>query len=183
MPSRETDVDLPDLSGVQRIASTSLTALTAISPASMIGSGVAATHAVSGTANAVAGTANAVAGTATTTLEAVKKPLDAAAAGTKMSTLSKVATVVGKSLAGVVIVTSTIQGVRLVEAGGPEALIDTKQGRSAVLGASGGALALTPMPATQLAGALVLAAAAANEFGAFDKLNKPNPATAPKPPG
>ena len=151
---------LPDMSGVQRVASTSLAALTAINPPALIAPVVA---------NGAA---------AQSTLEAVKKPLEAAARGTQASGLQTAVKWIGKSLAGVVVVTSTVQGARVVNAGGPRALFDTKQGRAAVRGAAGGAMALTPVPGVQLAGAVVLAGAAANEFGAFDRFNA-SPAPAP----
>jgi hypothetical protein len=162
MQRRQSDVEigvpsitahLPDLSGVQKVASTSLTALTAVSPSTMIAPMVSNATAVH------------------SSLEAVKKPLEAAAGGTRMSGLQRAVSVLGKSLAGVVVVTSALQGARIVSGGGPAALLETKQGRAAVLGATGGALALTPVPPLQLAGAVVLAGAAANEFGAFDRFD------------
>jgi hypothetical protein len=107
----------------------------------------------------------------------VDDPLKAAAtaAGARVSSMQRVAGFLGKALPTATVVLNTLNGARIVDEHGPGGLLHTKQGRGAVLGATGGGLMLVPMPATQLGAAGLLAAAAANEIGALHRLDRPLP--------
>lgn len=105
-------------------------------------------------------------------LALVEKPVKAAAAGVQRSTaLLKFAAGLSKVLPVVTITASTLNGARIVDKSGNDALLRTKEGRGAVLGAVGGALLLVPTPVTQVAAAGVLATLAANEFGAMRRFD------------
>lgn len=103
----------------------------------------------------------------------VEKPVTtAAAAGIKQAGfLAGVSRFLSKALPITAVTASTLSGATLVNQQGWHALYDTKRGRAAVFGAVGGGLALIPTPATKIAGAGALGLLAANEFGAFDRLN------------
>ena len=105
-------------------------------------------------------------------LSFVEKPAKAIAAGIPRSTLlTRTAGFLSKALPVVTIGASALAGARIIDESGPEALLRTKDGRGAVLGAIGGALMLVPHPATQLAAAGVLGTMAANQFGGLDRLD------------
>jgi hypothetical protein len=106
-------------------------------------------------------------------LSYVEKPAKAmATAIPKSSMLMRTAGFLSKALPVVTIGASTFSGARIVNDQGAQALVTTKEGRGAVLGAVGGALLLVPHPATQLAAAGVLGAVAVNQFGGMDRLDK-----------
>lgn len=108
-------------------------------------------------------------------LNVVDEPIRAAAAGTGLSTMQRVAGFFTKALPTATVVINTLNGARIVDRGGTTALIRTREGRGAVLGAAGGGLMLVPTPPTQLGAAGLLALAAANEFGALKRLDRPIP--------
>lgn len=101
----------------------------------------------------------------------VEKPARAMAQAVPLSGVQKVAKFLGKALPIVVIGASAVAGASVVEDRGAIGLVATKKGRGAVLGAVGGSLLLVPTPATQLGAAVLLGASAANEFGAFNRLD------------
>ena len=106
-------------------------------------------------------------------LSLVEKPAKAmATAIPKSSLLLRTAGFLSKALPIVTIGASALSGARIVNDGGAQALVTTKDGRGAVLGAVGGALLLVPHPATQLAAAGVLGAVAVNQFGGMHRLDK-----------
>ena len=130
------------------------------------------------TAMATAATPHAVNATAASTaklatdLAYVEKPAKAmAAAVPKSSLLLRSAGFLSKALPIVTIGASALSGARIVNDKGSQALVTTKEGRGAVLGAVGGALLLVPHPATQLAAAGVLGAVAVNQFGGMSRLD------------
>lgn len=105
-------------------------------------------------------------------LAIVERPAKAIAAGMPQSTvLLRTASFLSKALPVVAIGASAMSGARIVHDHGPDALMNTKQGRSAVLGAMGGALLLVPHPATQLAAAGVLGITAANHFDGLKRFD------------
>ena len=107
-----------------------------------------------------------------TDLSYVEKPAKAiAAAAPRSSVLIRTAGFLSKALPVVTIGASTLAGARIVNDQGARALVTSKDGRGAVLGAVGGALLLVPHPATQLAAAGVLGAVAVNQFGGMDRLD------------
>lgn len=106
-------------------------------------------------------------------LSLVAKPATAmATAIPRSSLLMRTAGFLSKALPIVTIGASALSGARIVNDRGAQALINTKDGRGAVLGAVGGALLLVPHPATQLAAAGVLGAVAVNQFGGMHRLDK-----------
>lgn len=103
-------------------------------------------------------------------------PITAASRGlTHVSPLVTAARWLSRGLGVVIVGASAIQGAKIVSDSGYSALIHSRQGRAAVLGALGGSLMLIPTPATQLGGAGVLALSAANEFGAFKRFDHTYP--------
>ncbi|MCW2927613.1 MAG: hypothetical protein JWM86_1581 [Thermoleophilia bacterium] len=107
-------------------------------------------------------------------LAVVEKPAKAIAAGLPRSTvLLRTASFLSKALPLVAIGASTLSGARIVHDQGPDALLNTKQGRGAVLGAMGGVLLLVPHPAGQLAAAGVLGVTAANHFDGLRRFDQP----------
>lgn len=123
------------------------------------------------------GSATAATSQLATNLGVVEKPARAfAAAAPRLTTLQRTVGFLSKALPIVTIGASALSGAQIVNEHGADALVNTKQGRGAVLGALGGALMLVPHPATQVAAAGVLGAVAANHFGGLDRLNgKPPP--------
>lgn len=102
----------------------------------------------------------------------VEKPVKAiATAAPRASFLVRTAGFVSKTLPIVTIGASALAGAQIVNDKGAQALVTTKEGRGAVLGAVGGGLLLVPTPATQLAAAGVLGAVAVNYFGGMDGMN------------
>ncbi len=101
---------------------------------------------------------------ASNALNAVDDPIKAVAQGTRSSRLMKFAGFLGKALPAIVVGVNTFRGATLVERQGPKALINTKEGRGATLGALGGALMLVPTPPTLIGAAGLLSLSAANEF-------------------
>lgn len=119
-----------------------------------------------------------------TDLAVVKKPADAiAAAVPRSSLLMRTVGFLGKALPLVTIGASALSGAQIVDRHGAQALVTTKDGRGAVLGALGGAMLLVPHPASQLAAAGVLGAVAANHFGGLDRLDTAQLGHAGSPPG
>ena len=113
-------------------------------------------------------------------LALVEKPAKAIAAGIpRSSVLLRTAGFLSKALPIVTIGAGTLAGVRIVGDQGVDALVNTKEGRGAVLGTLGGVMLLVPHPATQIAAAGALGALAANQFGAFDRLNRVRVGVAP----
>lgn len=107
-----------------------------------------------------------------TDLAVVEKPAKAlAGAAPKASMITRVAGVVAKALPVVTIGASALSGAQIVQRDGADALVNTKEGRGAVLGALGGALMLVPNPVTQIGAAAVLGAVAVNYFGGMDRLD------------
>ncbi|MCW2962093.1 MAG: hypothetical protein JWM90_2480 [Thermoleophilia bacterium] len=107
-------------------------------------------------------------------LALVEKPIKAVAAGVQRSSLLLgTANFLSKALPIVTIGAGAFAGASIVQSQGADALITSKQGRGAVLGTVGGVLLLVPTPATQLAAAGVLGAVAANQFDAFERLDRP----------
>lgn len=148
--------------------------------------GSAAAQALPRSVGAAAATSRTLAEGATV----VGKPVAALkAAAPQASMLTRTAGFLVKALPIVTIGASALSGWQVVTRRGPEALVNTKQGRGAVLGAAGGALMLVPHPATQLAAAGMLGATAVNHFGGMDRLNRAHPrlpwdpkVSSPKPP-
>lgn len=89
----------------------------------------------------------------------------------KATLAARTAGVLGRVLPIVTIGASSLAGARIVADEGADALVNTKAGRAAALGAMGGTLLLIPTPGTQLAAAGVLGAVAANQFGGLDRLD------------
>ena len=110
--------------------------------------------------------------TAVRNLALVQRPIAAASAGTGLAPLGTAARTLGRSVTALVVGVSVLRGAGIVANGGPAALVNTQEGRSALLGGVGGVLILCPTPATQLGGAGALALAAANEFGWLGGLNR-----------
>jgi hypothetical protein len=107
-----------------------------------------------------------------TDLALVEKPAKAmAAAVPRASFLVRTAGFLSKALPIVSIGAGALLGARIVSDQGVTALLTTKDGRGAVLGAAGGALLLVPVPGAQLAAAGVLGAVAVNQFGGMDRLD------------
>lgn len=107
-------------------------------------------------------------------LAVVEKPVNAAAKAVRSSTLvTSTAKFLGKALPVTAIVTSTVTGAQIVQKHGYDALVETKAGRSATIGALGGALFLVPAPPVQLAAAGVLGVGVANHFDALAFLDQP----------
>jgi hypothetical protein len=117
----------------------------------------------------------------------IEKPAKAlATAAPRASFLVRTAGFLSKALPIVTIGASALAGAQIDNDKGVQALLTTKDGRGAVLGAVGGGLLLVPTPVTQLAAAGVLGAVAVNHFGGMDRLDtvhvpgtKPAPAQAP----
>ncbi len=104
----------------------------------------------------------------------IEKPAKAmAAAVPKSSLLLRTAGFLSKALPIVTIGASALSGARIVNDDGAQALVTSRDGRGAVLGAVGGALLLVPHPATQLAAAGVLGAVAVNQFGGMSRFDRP----------
>lgn len=152
--------------------------------------GTSASTVVAGGAQSLAQGANTVAATLPTTVQAgaastahlaadlgvIKDPALAMSRAVPRATpLVRVAGFLGKALPVLTIGTSALVGARIVADEGPGALVTSKQGRGAALGAVGGTLLLIPTPATQLAAAGVLGAVAANQFGGLDGLDHARP--------
>lgn len=117
-----------------------------------------------------------------TDLAVVDRPVKAMAAGLQSSTiLQRTAGFLSKALPVVTIGASTLAGGAIVDKHGAEALLTTKQGRGAVLGALGGTLLLLPHPATQLAAAGVLGLTAVNHFDGFRRFDDPTLGATPAP--
>ena len=111
-----------------------------------------------------------------TNLAFVEKPARAmAAAVPRSSLLLRTAGLLSRTLPLVAIGASTLAGAKIVSDRGAQALLTTKDGRGAMLGAMGGALLLVPTPVTQLAAAGVLGAVAVNQFGGMSRLDEPTP--------
>lgn len=107
-----------------------------------------------------------------TDLAVVEKPARAIAnTAPKLPFLVRTASFLSKALPVVAITASGLSGAKIVNDKGAGALLTTKDGRGAVLGAVGGVLLLMPHPATQLAAAGVLGATAVNHFGGMDRLD------------
>ena len=98
-----------------------------------------------------------------------------AAAVPRSSLLLRTAGLLSRTLPLVAIGASTLAGAKIVSDRGAQALLTTKDGRGAMLGAMGGALLLVPTPVTQLAAAGVLGAVAVNQFGGMSRLDEPTP--------
>jgi hypothetical protein len=102
----------------------------------------------------------------------IEKPAKAMANGIPKSTLlMRSAAFLSKALPIITIGASTLAGGAIVNDQGAHALLTTKDGRGAVLGALGGSLLLVPLPGAQLAAAGVLGLTAANHFGGLDRLD------------
>ena len=107
-------------------------------------------------------------------LAAVEKPMSAVAKAARSSAvITGAARFLSKALPITAVAASSIKGAQIVQRQGVEALVDTKAGRDASLGALGGALFLIPAAPVQLAAAGVLGVGAANHFGAFEFLDEP----------
>lgn len=127
--------------------------------------------------NAGLETATAYAPTVARNVGLVSAPVSAASRGlATVSPLTTAARFLGRTLGIVVVGTSIFAGVKVVKDNGYGALIHSRQGRAAVLGAVGGSLLLVPTPATQLGGAAVLTLSAVNEFGLFKRMDHTYPA-------
>lgn len=124
-------------------------------------------------AGAAIDTGAAASSTAARNLGLVQRPVAAAASGLKVSPLTTAARLIGRTLTIAVIGASAMQGAKIVSAGGPRALINTREGRGALFGAVGGTLVLVPTPVTQLGGAAMFALLAANEFGMLKRFDSP----------
>jgi hypothetical protein len=74
----------------------------------------------------------------------------------------------------IVIGASVLKGEQMVKQDGVRSLVNTQDGRGAVLGAVGGSLMLMPFPPAQLGAAVVMAGAAANGLGAFKHFDRPD---------
>ena len=153
--------------------------LQAISQGAAAATTQATTAATTAAANAAATLPQTVNTAAVTTaklgsdLSFVEKPAKAmATAIPKSSMLMRTAGFLSKALPIVTIGASALSGARIVNDGGTQALVTTKEGRGAVLGAVGGALLLVPHPAAQLGAAGVLGAVAVNQFGGMHRLDK-----------
>lgn len=96
-----------------------------------------------------------------------ERPIALAARGTRVGFLTRAAGALGRVMPFVAIGASALSAAQVVRGGGYEALLTTREGRSATLGALGGAMLLAPIPPMQLGAALVFAVSAANELGAF----------------
>jgi hypothetical protein len=106
-------------------------------------------------------------------LALIEKPIAAAARGVQRSgMLVRAAGVLSRTLPYVAIGASSLSGASIVQRQGVDALFTSKQGRSAVLGAVGGALLLVPTPVTQVAAAVTLGTLAVNEFGGMDRIDE-----------
>lgn len=106
-------------------------------------------------------------------LAMVEKPVAAAAQGARsVSTLARVAGFLGKALPVVTIAASVMSGAQIVQKHGFDALIETKKGRGAVLGAVGGSLLLLPFPPAKLAAAGMLGLTAANQLDGLHALDR-----------
>jgi hypothetical protein len=101
------------------------------------------------------------------TLSMVNQPVSAAARGIKLSPLQTTAKFLGKALPMVTVGASALIGAKIIDERGSKALLYSKDGRAAALGALGGSLMLMPTGATQVGAAGVLALGVANELGAF----------------
>lgn len=129
-------------------------------------------------AGAVIDAGASVTNTAATGLGAVSRPVSAAAAGMRtVSPLHTAAKFLGRTLSIVVLGAGVIKGAQIVKDQGAGALIHSKDGRGAVLGALGGGLLLIPTPVTQLGGAGVLTLSAVNEFGLLKFMDRPRSTT------
>lgn len=117
-------------------------------------------------ASVAAGASASQAAAANLTL--LEKPVTAAAK--QASPLVGVAKVLARGAGVAAVTASTLTGYNLVRKAGVDALWETKQGRGAVLGATGGVALLVPGGGLVAAGAL--GATALNEFGALDWLNQ-----------
>ena len=134
----------------------------------------------SGAASAAASVlpATAAAGAAGTTqlaqnIALVEKPMAAAAQGVKSAPLlTRFAWFLGKALPVTTIVASTLSGAQIVQTHGFDALLETKKGRGAVLGAAGGSLLLLPFPPAKLAAAGVLGMVAVNQLDGMHALDR-----------
>ena len=128
----------------------------------------AATTAVPATSQAgIDAAAKATAGVA-----ALEKPARAIAnVAPEGAKVASVAGFLGKALPIIAIASSAYTGANVVEREGKDGLVNTTQGRSAVLGALGGSLLLVPTPVTQIAAAGVLGVAAVNHFGGLKALD------------
>lgn len=104
-------------------------------------------------------------------LALVEKPVSVAAKSAQISPLMRFASGLSKVLPWVTIGASAAVGAQSIKTGGTESLVNTKDGRGAVLGVLGGALLLIPTPVTQIGAAAALAGAAANQFGVFKQLD------------
>lgn len=131
--------------------------------------GSAAAQALPNSVGAAAATSRQLAESVTL----VEKPAAALkAAAPRVTLVTRSANVLVKALPIVTIGASALSGWQVVTRRGPESLVNTKQGRGAVLGAAGGAMLLVPHPATKLAAAGLLGATAVNHFGGMDRLNR-----------
>jgi hypothetical protein len=117
-------------------------------------------------------------------LGVIEKPAKAIANGIpKSSVLLRTAAFLSKALPVVTIGASALAGGAIVNDQGTQALLTTKDGRGAVLGALGGSLLLVPVPGAQLAAAGVLGLTAVNHFGGLDRLDTAHvPGSRPSPP-
>ena len=105
-------------------------------------------------------------------LALVDAPLAAAAHVVGPGRARAIVTGAGKALSGVLVLTSTVRGARIVQRHGPQGLLRMQAGRGAVLEAIGGSLLLVPTPPTQMAGVATLSLSAANSLGMFNRLNR-----------
>lgn len=103
----------------------------------------------------------------------VEKPVAAAAQGVRStSAVTHVARFLGKALPITTIAASAMSGAQIVDRHGFDALVETKKGRGAVLGAVGGSLLLMPFPPAKLAAAGVLGLVAANQLDGLHALDR-----------
>lgn len=110
-------------------------------------------------------------------LAVVEKPASTMAGLARRNVLLvRGAAMLSRVLPVVAVGASALSGARIVDERGSGALLTSKDGRGAVLGALGGALLLVPTPATQLAAAGVLAAVAVNHFDGMRRLDRPSAA-------
>lgn len=128
----------------------------------------AASHATSSVAAGAAASTQLTQG-----LKLVEQPVSAAAKAANARSLATTAKVLGKALGVTAVAGSALAGYSLTRKAGVDALLETQQGRGAVLSGVGGACLLTPFPPVQLLGALTLGAYGANAVGAFERLDQP----------
>lgn len=166
-------------SSVQSMGVAAAQALPAVTAGGLHAAGTsAASVASTAVANLPAAIPTAAAGSAqlAADMSVVEKPAKAiAAAVPRASMLVRTTGFLVKALPIVTISASALAGWQIVNARGAQALVTTKEGRGAVLGAAGGAMMLVPHPAGQLAAAGMLGAVAVNHFGGMNRLDSTSP--------